>query len=358
MSSLAGNTKSNAKGKEKREVIRMKGYRFLAVGLLAWVTGTQAAPTQINGAGSTFIYPIFSQWASTYQAKTGEKINYQAIGSGGGIRQISSGTVDFAATDAPLTAAELEKDKLLQFPVIMGGVVPTINVPGIKANSLRLDGETMAAIFSGKITTWNNPAIKKLNPGLALPNTRITVVHRADGSGTTWIFTNYLNKVSESWRQEIGSDKAVKWPVGVGAKGNQAVANYIMRIKGAIGYVELAYVLENKMTSVMLKNREGKFVSPTLANLKAAAANADWKNTPGFSVILTDQPGAESWPITGATFILMRAPIDSANNEVLRKFLSWSWKEGAVKAEALSYVPLPSSLVNTITASWAAKGAK
>lgn len=336
----------------------MKWYRLLALGFLTCTLQAQAAPAQLNGAGSTFIYPVFSQWAASYHQKTGNQINYQAIGSGGGIRQISQGTVDFAATDAPMTADELAKEKLVQFPMIMGGIIPTINVPGIKANELRLDGETLAAIFAGKITSWDDARIKSLNPSLTLPALRITVVHRADGSGSTWILTNYLSKVSASWKQNIGTGKSVKWPTGVGAKGNDAVANYVKRIKGGIGYVELAYVLQNNMTSVLLKNRAGHFVAPTLANLKAAAANADWLNTPGFAVILTDQPGADSWPITGATFMLMHAPVMAERNQVLRDFFTWSWNEGSAKAEELAYVPLPASLVKTIKASWSDKGSK
>lgn len=334
----------------------MKWYKTLACGLLAFSVQAQAAPAQLNGAGSTFIYPVFSQWAASYHAKTGNQINYQAIGSGGGIRQISQDTVDFAATDAPLTEAELQAEKLVQFPIIMGGIIPTINVPGIKANELKLDGETLAALFAGKITSWDDARIKALNPTLTLPKLRVTVVHRADGSGSTWIFTNYLSKVSASWKQNIGNGKSVKWPTGVGAKGNDAVASYVARIKGGIGYVELAYVLQNGMTSVQLKNRAGHFVSPTLANLKAAAANADWLNTPGFAVILTDQPGADSWPITGATFMLLHAPVSAARNQVLRDFFAWSWAEGSAKAEELAYVPLPASLVQTIQASWTDKG--
>lgn len=332
-----------------------KWYRLLAMGFLAFAAQAQAAPAQLNGAGSTFIYPVFSQWAASFHENTGNQINYQAIGSGGGIRQISQGTVDFAATDAPMTADELAKEKLVQFPMIMGGVIPTINLPGVKANELRLDGATLADIFAGKIKKWDDARIKALNPKAKLPSLAITVVHRADGSGTTWIFTNYLSKVSASWKQEIGNDKSVKWPAGVGAKGNDAVANYVARIKGAIGYVELAYVLQNHMTSVQLKNHDGNFVSPTLDNLKAAAANADWNNTPGFAVILTDQPGATSWPITGATFMLVHAPASSERNKVLRDFFAWSWAEGSAKAEALSYVPLPATLVNTIKASWTDK---
>lgn len=333
----------------------MKIKNVILAGILGAGIQFQAAAEQINGAGSSFIYPIFSQWASTYYQNTNEKINYQSIGSGGGIRQIIQGTVDFAATDAPLTQDELSENTLLQYPLIMGGVIPTHNIPGIKANELRLDGETLAQIFSGKISHWNDPKIQQLNPDLKIPKKAITIVHRADGSGSTWMFTNYLSKVSKDWADTIGSDKSVNWPKGVGAKGNEGVANYIKRIEGSIGYIELAYVLHNNMSSVSLKNKEGNYVAPTLDSLKAAAANADWDGTPGMAVILTDQPGAESWPITGATFVLMPEPVDSANNQKLQKFLTWSWRDGADKAAELAYVPLPNSLVKKIEANWQKK---
>ncbi len=333
----------------------MKIKNVILAGILGAGIQFQAAAEQINGAGSSFIYPIFSQWASTYYQNTNEKINYQSIGSGGGIRQIIQGTVDFAATDAPLTQDELSENTLLQYPLIMGGVIPTHNIPGIKANELRLDGETLAQIFSGKISHWNDPKIQQLNPDLKIPKKAITIVHRADGSGSTWMFTNYLSKVSKDWADTIGSDKSVNWPKGVGAKGNEGVANYIKRIEGSIGYIELAYVLHNNMSSVSLKNKEGNYVAPTLDSLKAAAASADWDGTPGMAVILTDQPGAESWPITGATFVLMPEPVDSANNQKLQKFLTWSWRDGADKAAELAYVPLPISLVKKIEANWQKK---
>lgn len=332
----------------------MKLLKCLAAGLLAVSVSAQAAPVQVDGAGSSFIYPLFSQWALTWHGDSGDKLNYQSIGSGGGIRQIIKGTVDFAASDAPLDEAQLEEHDLIQFPLVMGGVIPTINVPGIEANQLKLDGQTLAAIFSGKITTWNDKRIATLNPGLKLPDLRISVVHRADGSGTTWIFTNYLSKVGKTWGADIGSAKAIDWPTGFGAKGNEGVANYVGRIKGSIGYIELAYVLHNHMTSVKLKNRAGNFVAPTLDTLKAAAAGADWDSVPGMAVVLTDQPGANSWPITGATFVLLHQPIDSDLNNNLREFFDWAWRHGSKKAEALSYVPLPLSLVDKIQAGFKA----
>lgn len=333
----------------------MKIKSIILAGLLSVGFQYHASAEQINGAGSSFIYPIFSQWAATYYQNTKEKINYQSIGSGGGIRQIIQGTVHFAATDAPLNQQELSDAKLLQYPLIMGGVIPTHNIPGIKTNELRLDGETLAQIFAGEISRWDDPKIKQLNSDLALPSKAITVVHRADGSGSTWMFTNYLSKVSSRWAETIGSEKSVKWPKGVGAKGNEGVANYIKRIEGSIGYIELAYVLHNNMSAVSLKNKAGHFVSASLNSLKAAAASADWDATPGMAVILTDQPGAESWPITGATFILVPEPANSTNNVKLQKFLNWSWREGASKAAELAYVPLPLSLVEKIEASWQAQ---
>lgn len=315
----------------------------------------QASNEQLNGGGSSFIYPVFSQWANTYHKETNEKINYQSIGSGGGIRQITQRTVDFAATDAPLTQQELKDSDLAQFPLIMGGVIPAHNIDGIASNDLRLDGPTLAEVFSGKIKKWNDAKIKALNPDLNLPDRAITVVRRADGSGSTWMLTNYLSKVSPQWQAEIGSDKSVSWPVGVGAKGNEGVASYIKRINGSIGYVELAYVLHNDMKAISLKNQAGNFVEPNIESLKAAAANADWDNTPGMAVILTDQPGELSWPITGATFALIQNPVNSATNQKLQRFLSWAWRDGAQAAVDLAYVPLPLNLVEKIEKNWQAQ---
>lgn len=320
--------------------------------LIACAHLANANNSQINGAGSSFIFPIFSQWANTYFQQSKEKINYQSIGSGGGIRQIIQGTIHFAATDAPLSQDELDTHQLVQFPIIVGGVIPTHNIAGIDANELRLDGPVLADIFASKITHWNDPRIKALNPSLALPNKAITIVHRADGSGSTWMLSDYLSKVSPSWRESIGSDKSINWPKGVGAKGNEGVANYIKRIDGSIGYVELAYVLHNKMKAIQLKNQAGVFVSANLDSLKAAAANANWSDTPSMAVSLNNQPGEASWPITGATFALVAKPINSANNQRLQNFLSWSWRKGTEQAIALAYVPLPLSLVETIEARW------
>lgn len=334
----------------------MKLKKLLFASLLAVAASSvNAAPSQLNGGGSSFIYPVFSQWANTYHKETNEKINYQSIGSGGGIRQITQRTVDFAATDAPLTQQELKDSDLAQFPLIMGGVIPAHNINGIASNALRLDGPTLAEVFSGKIKKWNDAKIKALNPDLNLPDRAITVVRRADGSGSTWMLTNYLSKVSPQWQAEIGSDKSVSWPVGVGAKGNEGVASYIKRINGSIGYVELAYVLHNDMKAISLKNQAGNFVEPNIESLKAAAANADWDNTPGMAVILTDQPGELSWPITGATFALIQNPVNSAANQKLQRFLSWAWRDGAQAAVDLAYVPLPLNLVEKIEQNWQAQ---
>ncbi len=307
----------------------------------------------INGAGATFPYPVYGQWAWQYNQETGVKLNYQSIGSGGGIKQISAKTVDFGASDAPLTAAELAKDGLLQFPMIMGGVVPVVNVPGLDAGQLKLSGALLADIFLGKVTAWNDPAIVKENPGLKLPDTAITVVYRADGSGTTWIFTNYLSKVSKTWQDKIGTAKAVKWPAGVGGKGNEGVAAYVQRIKGSIGYVEYAYALQNKLSYSLLQNRAGKYVAPTSETFQAAAANADWAKADGFYLVLTDQPGEASWPITGASFILVhKEQADAATAKEVLKFFAWCYRNGGRTAEKLHYVPMPAKVISLVEKAW------
>lgn len=324
-----------------------------AVAALSIWGSASAAVDQINGAGATFPYPVYSKWAQAYQKKTGVRFNYQAIGSGGGIKQIEAKTVDFGASDAPLKKDELDKYGLLQFPMVMGGVVPVVHLKGIQPGKLRLDGKTLAEIYAGKITKWNAPAIKKLNPNLNLPNTDITVVHRSDGSGTTWNFTSYLTKVSEMWAKGPGHAKAVAWPTGVGGKGNQGVASYVNRIKNSIGYVEYAYALQNKMTYVSLENKAGNFVQPTAANFQAAAANADWANAPGFYVVLTDQPGAKSWPITAATYILMyKKPQHPKTAQAVLKFFDWAYENGDKMAADLDYVPMPDSAVKLVHDKW------
>jgi len=308
---------------------------------------------QINGAGATFPYPVYSKWADAYQKQSGVRLNYQAIGSGGGIKQIVANTVDFGASDAPLTPEELEKDGLMQFPMVMGGVVPVVNLPGIKPGEIRLTSEELADIFMGKIKRWNDPQIAKTNPDVELPDKAIQVVHRSDGSGTTWIFSNYLSKVSPEWKSKIGTGKAVQWPTGVGGKGNPGVASYVQRIKGGIGYVEYAYALQNHMTHVTLRNRDGNFVEPSIETFQAAAAGADWENAPGFYMVLTNQPGEDSWPISGATFILLhKQQKDAATAQAVLTFFDWSYAHGDDMAVKLDYVPMPDSVVKLVQKAW------
>lgn len=310
----------------------------------------------ISGAGATFPFPIYAKWAAKYAKETGIQLNYQAIGSGGGIKQISAKTVDFGASDAPLKPEKLNKIGLMQFPMVMGGVVPAINLPGIKSGSVKLSGEVLADIFLGKIKKWNDAQITALNPTIKLPSKRITVVHRSDGSGTTWIFTNYLSKVSANWKQSVGTGKAVKWPAGVGGKGNQGVASYVSRIKGSIGYVEYAYALQNKMVYTQLQNKDGHFVNPTSGSFQAAAAGADWKNADGFYLVLTNQPGAKSWPITGATFILVYTTAQKPEvTRAVLTFFDWCYKNGDKMAEELHFVPMPDSVVALVKKTWSDK---
>jgi len=319
-----------------------------------------AAAVTITGAGATFPFPVYAKWAEAYQKETGVGVNYQSIGSGGGIKQIKARTVTFGASDAPLQAPELAEAGLVQWPMVMGGIVPVVNLDGIKPGSLVLDGETLAKIFLGTVKTWDDPAIKALNPDLKLPSTAIAVVHRSDGSGTTFNFTDYLSKVSADWKSKIGASTAIEWPVGIGAKGNEGVANNVLQTKGAIGYVEYAYAKQSGLNYTGLVNREGKKVEPTSASFQAAAANADWANSPGFYQILTNEPGAASWPITAATFILLpKEPKDEAAAEAALKFFAWSFAHGAPMAEKLDYVPLPESVIKLIEKTWAAdiKGA-
>jgi phosphate transport system substrate-binding protein len=309
---------------------------------------------KLSGAGATFPYPLYSQWAFRYNQITKLEINYQSIGSGGGIQQIKAGTVDFGASDAPLSKEELDKSGLIQFPMIIGGVVPVVNLPGIKPGQVKLSPETLAGIYLGKIKMWNDPAIRAINPGLALPNRAIAVVHRADGSGTTWIFTNYLDKVSTEWKSKVGTDKAVSWPVGVAGKGNEGVAAYVQRIAGSIGYVEYAYALVNKMNYTLLLNSLGEFAAPAIESFQAAAANADWKNAPGFYMVLTNQPGKDTWPITGASFILLyKEQKNAANAKALLGFFDWCFRHGDNEARKLNYVPLPQMLFGLVEEQWA-----
>ncbi|RMF72699.1 MAG: phosphate ABC transporter substrate-binding protein PstS, partial [Alphaproteobacteria bacterium] len=307
----------------------------------------------INGAGATFPYPAYGKWAYAYSKETGVRLNYQSIGSGGGIKQIKAKTVDFGASDAPLKPAELDKFGLMQWPQIMGGVVPVVHLAGIGANQLKISAQNLADIYLGKITKWDDAHIKADNPGLNLPHEDITVVHRADGSGTTWIFTNYLTKVSKDWADKVGNAKSVAWPVGLGGKGNEGVAAFVRKVEGSIGYVEYAYALQNKMASVLLKNRDGHFVAPTAANFQAAAAGADWAHAKGYYMVLTNQPGANSWPITGASFILMyKAQQHPERAREVLKFFDWAFHHGQKLAESLDYVPMPEKVVKMIEATW------
>ncbi len=316
--------------------------RVVAFAICA-ATATYAHAASVSGAGATFPYPIYAKWADMYNKETGFKLNYQSIGSGGGIKQIKAKTVTFGASDMPLQPKDLTDSGLVQFPTVVGGDVPVVNLDGIGANDLTLDGPTLADIFLGKITKWDDPAIKKLNPNAKLPSNAIVVVHRSDGSGTTFIFTDYLSKVSPEWKDKVGASTAVEWPAGIGAKGNEGVANNVAQTKGAIGYVEYAYALENKMTSVKMINKDGKAVAPSAKAFQAAAANADWAKSDQYYVILTDEPGPDTWPIAGATFILMyKQPADPTASAEALKFFDWAYTNGSQAAEALDYVPLPS----------------
>ncbi|MHB9036346.1 MAG: phosphate ABC transporter substrate-binding protein PstS [Armatimonadota bacterium] len=307
----------------------------------------------VNGAGATFPYPVYAKWADKYHQMTGIKVNYQSIGSGGGVQQIKAGTVDFGASDAPLTAKELDEAGLIQFPMIMGGVVPVVNIEGVKQGQLNLSPETLTGIYLGKIKKWNDSAITKENPGLPLPDKDITVVSRADGSGTSWIFTNYLDKVSKDWHNKVGFGKAVSWPVGVRGKGNEGVASYVQRLQGSIGYVEYAYALQSKMNYVKLKNKAGKYVEPSIETFQAAAASADWENAPGYYVVLTDEPGEMSWPITGASYIIVhKKQKDKKIADAMLGFFEWSYQHGADMAKELDYVPMPDNVVKMVQKKW------
>ncbi|HTV27385.1 MAG TPA: phosphate ABC transporter substrate-binding protein PstS [Xanthobacteraceae bacterium] len=334
----------------------MKHVRAVAVavaGLLA-ATLLPAFAMDISGAGATFPYPIYAKWADAYKKEIGVGLNYQSIGSGGGIKQIEARTVTFGATDAPLKGDELDKNGLVQFPMVMGGIVPVVNVEGVAAGELQLDGPTLAKIFLGDIKTWDDPAIKKLNPSAKLPSSAIAVVHRADGSGTTFNFAYYLSEVSADWKSKVGFNTSLEWPVGIGAKGNEGVSNNVAQTKGSVGYVEYAYALQNKLIYTKMQNKDGKTVSPTAAAFQAAAANADWNSVPGYGVILANQPGAESWPMTAATFILIpKQPQDTAAATEALKFFAWAYAKGGKMAEELDYVPMPAKVVSEIQAMWA-----
>ena len=326
---------------------------IVAAGLVA--ASTSAFAADITGAGATFPFPIYSKWADAYKKETGNGLNYQSIGSGGGIKQIEAKTVTFGATDMPLKVEQLEKDGLVQWPMVMGAIVPVVNLEGVKPGELVFDGDTLANIYLGKITKWDDAAIKKLNPSVKLPTDAITVVRRSDGSGTTFNFTDYLSKASADWKSKVGSGTAVEWPVGVGAKGNEGVAGNISQTKNAIGYVEYAYAKQNKLTYAAMVNGAGKTVQPTVEAFQAAAANADWAKAPGYYLILTNQPGEGSWPITAATFILMhKDATDKAASQEAIKFFKWAFEKGGKAAEELDYIPMPASVVKLIEKTWSA----
>lgn len=308
---------------------------------------------EVSGAGASFIFPLVSKWSADYNASTGAKINYQSIGSGGGIAQIKAGTVDFGSSDKPLSSEELAQAGLAQFPSAIGGVVPVVNIEGLEGGKLRLSGALLADIFLGKVKTWNDPAIVAANPGVKLPDGKITLVHRSDGSGTTFNFSNYLSKVSPDWKAKVGEGTSVQWPDGVGGKGNEGVASYVKQIKGSIGYVELAYALQNGMPYTAMQNAAGNWVEPSAETFAAAAASADWASAKDFYLVMTNAPGAESWPITATNFILVhKKPKSAANGKATQEFFRWVYKSGDAQARQLDYVPLPDSLVRQIETYW------
>ena len=332
---------------------------FAGVALLTAATAfgaTLARAADISGAGATFPYPIYSKWADAYKKETGNGLNYQSIGSGGGIKQIQNKTVTFGASDQPLKGEDLEKFGLAQFPMVMGAIVPVVNLEGIKPGELVLDGPTLAKIFLAEIKSWDDPAIKSLNPNAKLPKQPIVVVHRSDGSGTTYNFVYYLSDVSADWKTKVGVNTSVEWPAGIGAKGNEGVANNVANTKGSIGYVEYAYAKQNKLTHTKMINKDGKVVAPDSSSFQAAAANADWNSKPGYGVILANQPGEKVWPMTAATWILIyKKPQDPAAATEALKFFAWSFAKGDKMAEELDYVPMPDKVVADIEKMWAAE---
>jgi phosphate transport system substrate-binding protein len=326
--------------------------KLLAMVALA-LTSTVVSAADITGAGATFPYPIYSKWSEAYKAATGIGLNYQSIGSGGGIKQIKAKIVDFGASDMPLKQEELDKEGLMQFPAIIGGVVPVVNIDGVAAGQLKLSSEVIADIYLGKVTKWDHPSITAINPGLKLPNANISVVHRSDGSGTTFIWTNWLSKTNQEWADKVKDGTAVKWPMGVGGKGNEGVSAVVQQLKNSIGYVEYAYAKKNKIPHAQVKNRDGNFVQPSDDTFKAAAANADWANAPGFYLLLTDQKGKDAWPITGASFIVMhRQQADVLTGRAILKFFDWSYKNGGKMSEELEYVHLPQSVIKLVQDNW------
>jgi len=327
-----------------------------AAAVLAPAFPSVAAAADISGAGATFPYPVYAKWADVYKKETGIGLNYQSIGSGGGIKQIKARTVTFGATDAPLSGKDLDATGLVQFPMVMGGIVPVLNIDGIKPGEIVLDGPTLAKIFLGDIKTWDDAAIQTLNPNVKLPKQAIAIVHRSDGSGTTYNFTYYLSGISADWKSRVGTSTAVQWPAGIGAKGNEGVANNVAQTKGAIGYVEYAYAKQNKLTHANMVNKAGKTVAPNADTFQAAAANADWKSQPGYGVILANQSGETSWPMTAATWILVyKQPKDAAATAEALKFFAWSYAKGGKMADELDYVPMPANVVTDIQKTWTAE---
>jgi phosphate transport system substrate-binding protein len=324
------------------------------VGIASIIGANAAQASEVTGAGASFVFPLMSKWSADYNTATGNQINYQSIGSSGGIAQIKAATVDFGSSDKPLDPKDLGEAGLVQFPSVIGGVVPVINVEGIEPGKLKLSGALLADIFLGKVTKWNDAGIAALNEGSTLPDKKITIVHRSDGSGTTYNFVNYLSKVSPEWKEKVGEDTSVQWPAGLGGKGNEGVAAYVKQVKNAIGYVELSFALQNKMTYTQMQNAAGKFVSPSAESFAAAAASADWANATDFSLVITNAPGDESWPISATNFILMHAqPKDAERAKAAREFFSWAYENGKAQASSLDYVPLPDTLVAQIKTYWA-----
>jgi phosphate transport system substrate-binding protein len=327
--------------------------RSLATIALAASLTTAAQAADITGAGATFVFPVMSKWSADYNAATGHRINYQSIGSGGGIAQMKANTVDFGSSDAPLTPVDLAASNLVQFPLVMGGIVPVVNLPGVQPGQIKFTGPLLADIYLGKVTKWNDPALTALNPGLALPDQRITVVHRSDGSGTTFNYVNYLAKVSPEWKAKVGEGTAVRWPVGVGGKGNEGVTAYVKQIKGSIGYIELSYALTNKVSYGQLQNAAGNFITPSNASIQAAAASAEWTKSKDFYLVVTNAPGEQAWPITATNFALLsKKPKNAEGNRQAREFFAWAYENGNQQATDLGYVPLPADLVEQIKAYW------
>jgi len=351
------------RNKQKGRLNMRASYRTIAllviltaVALAGGVSNGVAAPKEtvtIKGAGATFPMPIYAKWASAYEKNGGAKIEYRGIGSGGGIAQIKAKAVDFGASDEPLAPGELEKHGLIQFPLVIGGVVPVHNIQGVAKGQLKLTPDLLTDNFLGKIKKWRDPRVRAVNPGLKLPDEDITICHRADGSGTTWIFTTYLSKVSPEWKEKVGADKAVSWPHGVGGKGNPGVTELVKKVSGSIGYVEFAYALENKLNYVMLQNRSGEFVGPTIKSFQAACENANWEKAPGFYVDLNDQPGQASWPITGSSFILMhKDQLEAGKALEMLKFFNWCFGKGTSIASDLHYVPIPPKVYGLVESIW------